>query len=962
MKKLLSLPSNAADSFHELTGFSDDEWFSCSDPKEKQLGSGGGSAWLLQQAHAASGDTKELKDWLSSERRLILHAGGQSRRLPSYAPTGKSLIPIPVFRWERGQRLSQNLLSLQMPLYERIMKQAPDCFHTLIASGDVYIRQAGVGDRTMLDVGKIPEADVVCYGLWLPSETATKHGVFVCDRNSPRELKYMLQKPSLQTLGDLQKDHYFLTDIGLWLLSDRAVEVLMRRSSNDGTMPTPASNADDFKTYDLYSGFGLSLGTAPAIEDEEINGLSVAILPLPEGRFYHFGTSHDLINSTLAVQNLVDDQREVLHHSVKPHPSIFIQNARVYGKLDENNHSLWIENSCIGERWTLSHNHVITGVPENNWEITLQEKQCVDIIPIGDKSFVVRPYGFDDPFRGDISKDTLFLGQPFRKWVVDRLPVPYPIEGAEDLQNARIFPVVDNESDMGLVLRWMLNEPQQAGGRLLWMSSRRLSANDIAHEINLERLEKQRTGFRKINWTTLANNHRYSVFYQIDLENAAREFTKYGIPEPRPISNDESLTVKIQDAMFRSELRRLKGEDGSEKERRAFEYLKEGILQSDFTGTTEPHLSVLPDQIVWGRCPVRIDLAGGWTDTPPFCLMEGGTVVNMAVELNGQQPLQVFIRPSQDFHITLRSIDLGASEKVMTYEQLINFQQVGSPFAIPKAALVLAGFGPGDINARFRTLTDLLKDFGGGMEITLLSAIPAGSGMGTSSLLATTVLGALNDFCGLGWDKSTIGRKTLSLEQLLTTGGGWQDQYGGISGGVKLLRSGRGFEQIPTVSWLPTDIFTNPEYSHCHLLYYTGITRTAKTILKEIVRKMFLNQGEELVLLREMKEHALDMSNLLQRQDMEGVGRLLRKTWRQNTLIDSGTNPPDIEALTRRVDDWCLGYKLPGAGGGGFLYMMAKDAMAAARIREELINRPINPNARFVDMTISKQGMQVSRS
>ena len=62
------------------------------------------------------------------------------------------------------------------------------------------------------------------------------------------------------------------------------------------------------------------------------------------------------------------------------------------------------------------------------------------------------------------------------------------------------------------------------------------------------------------------------------------------------------------------------------------------------------------------------------------------------------------------------------------------------------------------------------------------------------------------------------------------------------------------------------------------------------------------------------------------------------------------------------VDDLCLGYKLPGAGGGGYLYMVAKDPDAAARIRQILNANPQNANARFVDMTLSEKGLQVSRS
>ena len=310
----------------------------------------------------------------------------------------------------------------------------------------------------------------------------------------------------------------------------------------------------------------------------------------------------------------------------------------------------------------------------------------------------------------------------------------------------------------------------------------------------------------------------------------------------------------------------------------------------------------------------------------------------------------------------LRSIDLGATEVVETYEQLAEFNKVGSPFSIPKAALALAGFYSFTQMSEYSTLRQQLEDFGCGIEITLLSAIPAGSGLGTSSILAATVLGAISNFCGLGWDKNEIGQRTLVLEQLLTTGGGWQDQFGGILEGVKLLQTERGFMQSPVVRWLPEQVFTQAEYQPCHMLYYTGITRTAKLILEQIVRRMFLNQGDELQMLRQMKEHTMQMYEAIQQGNFETMGRLVRKTWAQNQLLDSGTNPPEIEQLTKVIDDYCLGYKLPGAGGGGYLYMIAKDADAAVRIRETLTAHPLNRNARFVEMNLSKQGFQCSRS
>ena len=949
MKKLLSLPPNLVNSFHEITGLSKDEWFCTNDPIGVKLGSGGGTTWLLQAAYsdekAGSPHEVSFDDWLSKERRLLLHAGGQSRRLPSYGPSGKILTPIPVFRWERGQRLSQDLLSLQIPLYQRIMNVAPSRLHTMIVSGDVYI-------RCTQRLQTIPDADVVCYGLWLGPEIAKDHGVFVMSRHTPTVLECMLQKPSVETLNDLQKNNLYLTDIGIWLLSDRAVKLLMKHSMRNG----------EVVNYDLYGEFGCCLGTNPTIEDEELADLKVAILPLAGGEFYHYGTTREIISSTLAIQNLVNDQREIMHLSRKPHPSMFVQNAQTRIKLTEKNTEVWIENSCVSEQWSLQNKHVITGVPENDWQIELREGQCVDIVPIGDRQWAVRPYGFNDKFRGQLcDNQTEFIGQPFVDWAKQR-HLPGFDDNNTDIQSAPIFPVVDKVSDMGLVLRWMLNESSLQGGRMIWEDSQKLSADELSEKANLRRLTCQRHENRMKNWPFLASNYAHSVFYQVDLDEAAHDFAEGHIAEPHPLPESEPLLTRIHDAMFRSELERLKGKPSNKNAEKAFSLLQEGLIEQVLEQKQNPRMTVFSDQIVWGRSPVRIDIAGGWTDTPPFCLMEGGNVVNLAIELNGQSPIQAYAKPCKEKHVVLHSIDLGASEIVETYDELANYKEVGSPFSIPKAALVLAGFLPGYSSESYSSLREQLEAFGCGIEVTMFSAVPAGSGLGTSSILASTVLGVLNDFCGLQWDKNEISRRTLSLEQLLTTGGGWQDQFGGILHGVKLLQTTRGFDQNPVVRWLPTGIFTQPEYQSCHLLYYTGITRTAKQILAEIVRKMFLNQHEELLMLREMKMLALEMADAIQCQDYERTGRLLRQNWLQNQALDSGTNPAEVRRLTDLVDDLCLGYKLPGASGGGFLYMMAKDVEAAARIKQIILANQKNPNARFVRMSLSENGLQVSRS
>lgn len=100
-----------------------------------------------------------------------------------------------------------------------------------------------------------------------------------------------------------------LMDIGVWLLSDKAVEKLMQKTQEQAC-------------YDLYSEFGCALGEHPSRPDNLLAELKVAILPLPGGEFYHYGTGSDMIASSVAIQNLVKDQRYILQKGVKPQTSV----------------------------------------------------------------------------------------------------------------------------------------------------------------------------------------------------------------------------------------------------------------------------------------------------------------------------------------------------------------------------------------------------------------------------------------------------------------------------------------------------------------------------------------------------------------------------------------------------------------------------------------------------------------
>lgn len=934
IQHLLTLPPCLVEDFMDFLKPDDPgSWYCTCDPVGRKLGSGGGTAALMRS-------WRRVQPGNSGRKRIIMHAGGQSRRLPAYAPWGKILTPIPVFRWKRGQKLGQTLLDLQVPLYEEMMAQAPKGLKTLIASGDVYI-------RAPKGLGRIPDADVVCFGLWTDPQQATRHGVFASRRDNPSHLDFMLQKPTMQQLQKLSSTHLFMMDIGIWLLSDKALQLLEKRA----TLPD-----GQVGYYDMYSDFGGALGDTPRIADDELNSLKVAVVTLEDGEFYHYGTSRELLSSTVAVQNLVNDQRRIMTRKIKPEASIFTANSLVSTTFTPEHRNIWIENSCVGPGWKLTRNNIVTGVPQNDWKITLPEGACLDIVRLKSGKWAVRAYGYDDTMRGAMDNGgTCWMGKRLDSWNLGMTDA--------DIQQAPIYPVTSDFNELNMLAYFMVNGDESC--RPLWERCTRISADEIAAQADLKAIDAQRRSFRSQNWLQLAQHWDRSVFYQLDLDNAASELTAIGVDAPEPLPREAPVMSRIHNRMLSAAVKRRKGESGWEKdENEAFDILREGIvapLMAEDARCT-PVMSVYTDQIVWARSPVRIDLAGGWTDTPPYPLLAGGAVVNLAVELNGQPPLQAYVKPCSEHHIVLRSIDLGASETIRTYDELHDYRRVGSPFSIPKAALTLAGFSDEFGRGDYPTLEARLQAFGSGLEVTLLSAVPAGSGVGTSSILAATVLAALSDFCGLGWDRNEICRRSMALEQLLTTGGGWQDQYGGVMPGIKLLQTEPGMRQQPEIDWLPDRLFQLPEYKGLHLLYYTGITRTAKSILAEIVRGMFLNSGPKLDLLDSMKDHALEMARAIRRCDFEQYCRLVAKTWEQNMRLDAGTNPPEVAAIIERVRPWLAACKLPGAGGGGFIYMVARDEEAAAAVRRTLTAAPPNPRARFVEMSISNDGLVVSRS
>ena len=348
----------------------------------------------------------------------------------------------------------------------------------------------------------------------------------------------------------------------------------------------------------------------------------------------------------------------------------------------------------------------------------------------------------------------------------------------------------------------------------------------------------------------------------------------------------------VHDQMFRSAVLRHRAYPGWEKfEAGAFARWREMIARQAQLSPASPSRNVMDDQIVWARSPLRLDSAGGWTDTPPYCIEYGGNVLNLAVDINGQQPVQVFAKLSERPELVVRSI---RSRRGRTHQHLRrtgNFRPARKSFCPRQGCLcATAGFLPRFHSAGgFASLAAQLGEFGGGI-VFLGRGRAQGSGLGTSSILAASVLAALSDLCGLNWNRNDLFTRALALEQMLTTGGGWQDQAGAIFGGIKLIETSPGLARSPTLRWLPNQLFGPNHVNRSILLYYTGISRLAK-ILAEIVRGLFLNSPAHLGIIAEIGANANFAGAAIQKCDYQMLAAAVRASWQLNQRLDPGTNP-----------------------------------------------------------------------
>ena len=323
--------------------------------------------------------------------------------------------------------------------------------------------------------------------------------------------------------------------------------------------------------------------------------------------------------------------------------------------------------------------------------------------------------------------------------------------------------------------------------------------------------------------------------------------------------------------------------------------------------------------------PLRIDLAGGWSDTPPICNEVGGAVLNAAVTLDGINPVVAEVKKLEQPKVVVESVDLGRKGVITDRKDIYGVQDPHDWCALVKSALQVSGY-------EFRE---------GGLHIRISANVPKGSGMGTSSILGAALLTALQKVRGRSESWETVAELTLKLEQAMGTGGGWQDQMGALVPGVKLVTTRPGAKQHIAVKRLsPAAEKAFARYLKDRgVLFFTGQKRMARNVLKGVLNFYRRNpEGIADAIVKALKSDAATCYNALAKKNYSAFAAGVNAYWLNKKALDPGSTNPEVESIIARIAPWTDAVTLCGAGGGGFLFAIARSRAARVKMESVLAN------------------------
>lgn len=176
------------------------------------------------------------------------------------------------------------------------------------------------------------------------------------------------------------------------------------------------------------------------------------------------------------------------------------------------------------------------------------------------------------------------------------------------------------------------------------------------------------------------------------------------------------------------------------------------------------------------------------------------------------------------------------------------------------------------------------------------------------------------------------------MEQIMSTGGGWQDQVGGVTPGLKCISSMPGLDQKLKVVHVEIPEKAKQELDERFCLIYTGQRRLARNLLRDVIGRYAGNEPDSVFALDEIQKVAALMRFELERGNVDGFAKLLEHHWELSKKVDAGSSNTLIEQIFSSIEEMIDGRLVCGAGGGGFLQVILKKGITKEQLRERLLD------------------------
>ena len=887
----------------------------------QRVGSGGATLEVLKYLRSQEESFEKL-------RVLVIHSGGDSKRVPQYSALGKLFSPVP-------HKLPNGRNSTLFDEFMICMSSVPSRIREgmVLLSGDVLL----LFNPLQIDYNNVGAAAI---SFKEHVETGKNHGVYLNGENG--NVKCCLQKKSVETLrsvGAVNNSDCVDIDTGALIFS---TEMMKSLYSLIATPEDYDRHVNARTRLSLYADFLYPLAEDSTLEDfykEKPEGefcpeLTAArervwnvlrpyrmkLLRLAPAKFIHFGTTREILG---LMNGGVDEYKDlgwsrIVGSSIKGDTAGYNSVLSSRSTIGEGCYlevSYVHRNSKIGDHCVLSYIEVSDReIPDNVVLHGLKQR---------DGSFVVRIFGI-----GDNPKENKLFGRDLDE-LEQKLGVRLWENSAHSLWEANLYAEADNIQDgvdAALNLYRIVNDE---------------SAADIEQWRNAEK-KSLCSGFNAADPDAIiAWNRRMEDLVAMD------EITKairHKVPAQK-LQKRTTLT-KIQKEWLK---KRLDKSDFGERMRLHYylgvvledeNEIQEcfHIIQAEMLEATVKSLSYNENaRIVTDRhtvnLPLRVNWGGGWSDTPPYCNENGGTVLNVAILLNGKKPVEVTLERIDELKIVFDSRDMDVHGEFDTIEPLQATGDPFDPFALQKACLLACGIIP----QKGYKLEDILRRLGGGFVMhSEVTDVPKGSGLGTSSILSAACVKAVFEFTGIEFTEEELYAHVLAMEQIMSTGGGWQDQVGGATPGLKYMSSMPGLKQEIKVTHVELPESARKELDERFVLIYTGQRRLARNLLRDVVGRYVGNEPDSLFALEEIQKTAALMRFELERGNVDGFAKLLDYHWELSKKVDAGSSNTLIEQIFSSIEEMIDGRLVCGAGGGGFLQVILKKGITREDVEKRL--------------------------